>query len=161
MAEKRKGKRRRDEVRAGRSASYSAARVCRRHRRRTRTLAYRTYFNVCVCVRCFSRNTAWTPRTSSSPAKSSILWPRGCANKCRTRRPSSPDTTSNILRVRSGIPYRFCVVVSDPFSTRSLSLVFVFRLVGSKAVDSLLESKWVTSEKWFTTRQEIEMFLDL
>ncbi|CAI6343191.1 unnamed protein product [Macrosiphum euphorbiae] len=32
---------------------------------------------------------------------------------------------------------------------------------GSKAVDSLLESKWATSEKLFTTRQEIETFLDL
>lgn len=36
-----------------------------------------------------------------------------------------------------------------------------FRLVGSKAVDSLLDSKWVTADKLFTTRQEIEMFLDL
>lgn len=32
---------------------------------------------------------------------------------------------------------------------------------GSKAVDSLLESKWATNEKLFTTRQEIEIFLDL
>ncbi|VVC37325.1 WD40/YVTN repeat-like-containing domain,Translocation protein Sec62 [Cinara cedri] len=32
---------------------------------------------------------------------------------------------------------------------------------GSKAVDGLLESKWATTEKLFTTRQEIELFLDL
>ncbi|XP_050546865.1 translocation protein SEC62-like isoform X2 [Daktulosphaira vitifoliae] len=31
---------------------------------------------------------------------------------------------------------------------------------GSKAVDSLLDSKWVTSEKLFSTREEIELYLD-
>lgn len=39
--------------------------------------------------------------------------------------------------------------------------IYIFTLLGSKAVDSLLESKWATSEKLFTTRQEIETFLDL
>lgn len=38
---------------------------------------------------------------------------------------------------------------------------YFFLRTGSKAVDSLLESKWMTNEKLFTTRQEIEIFLDL
>jgi len=154
MAEKRKGKRRRDEVRGPfllpRDACVSPT-----------PPAYQNVF-LCVCVWCFSRSTAWTPRPPTSPAKSSTPWPRGCANKCRTRRPSSPDTTSNTLRVGSAIRLilrrrrqRFLLY------SLSLSLGFVFRLVGSKAVDSLLESKWATSDKLFTTRQEIEMFLDL
>jgi len=53
------------------------------------------------------------------------------------------------------------VICTECVCDMTCQLILIFVHTGSKAVDSLLESKWATSEKLFTTRQEIETFLDL
>lgn len=108
--------------------------------------------------RWFFRSTAWTPRLQPiSPAKPSTLWPLGCASTSHTRRQNLPDTMSSTLQVCGADDVTCTGCVCD----MTCQLIFIFVHTGSKAVDSLLESKWATSEKLFTTRQEIETFLDL
>jgi len=55
----------------------------------------------------------------------------------------------------------FVILPRSTYLYQVLIYFFAYLILGSKAIDSLLESKWVTNEKLFTTRQEIEGFLDL
>jgi len=107
--------------------------------------------------RWFFRSTAWILRLQLiNPAKPSTPWLPGCANTFHTKRQSLLDTMSSTLLVCTN--YTICTAYVYDITCQ---LILIVVLTGSKAVDSLLESKWATSEKLFTTRQEIETFLDL